>query len=137
MKPDVDEDVAKINKDAMMPTTKAFRFEIGDITTDLGEEDSAINSVLKEQSEKAVREAYEEIWDGDFDRLGKMPLESFLPMLLLKQISMVATTFEITPDHLDYGFDPEIFYKNERPFFKKKRSMLKEIDSEFSELEEN
>lgn len=57
-------------------------------------------------------------------------------MLLLKQISSVATTFEIAPDRLDYGFDPEIFYKNDRPFFKKKRSMLKEIDSEFSELEE-
>jgi hypothetical protein len=136
MKPDVDEDVAKINKDAMMPTTKAFRFEIGDITTDLGEDDSTIKSVLKEQSEKAVREAYEEVWEGDFARLGKMPLESFLPMLLLKQISSVATTFEITPDHLDFGFDPEIFYKQDRPFFKKKRSMLKEIDSEFSELEE-
>lgn len=84
MKPDVDDEVAKINKDAMMPTAKAFRFEMGDITTDLGEDDSAIKSILKEQSEKAVREAYEEVWDGDFARLGKLPLESFLPMLLLK-----------------------------------------------------
>lgn len=55
LKPDADEEVAKINKDAMMPTTKAFRFEIGDITTDLGDDDSAIKPVLKEQSEKAVR----------------------------------------------------------------------------------
>jgi hypothetical protein len=83
-----------------------------------------------------VRETYDEMWEGDFASLGKLPLESFLPMLFLKQVGSVATTFEITPVHLEYGFDPEIFYKNERPFFKKKRSMLKEIDSEFSDVEE-
>ena len=119
-----------------MPTAKAFRFEIGDITTDLGTDEAAIKSILKEQSEKAVRETYDEMWEGDFASLGKLPLESFLPMLFLKQVGSVATTFEITPVHLEYGFDPEIFYKNERPFFKKKRSMLKEIDSEFSDVEE-
>jgi hypothetical protein len=48
LKPDVDDAVAKINKDAMMPTAKAFRFEIGDITTDLGAEEAAIKSILKE-----------------------------------------------------------------------------------------
>lgn len=50
MKPDVDDAVAKINKDAMMPTAKAFRFEIGDITTDLGADadEAAIKSILKE-----------------------------------------------------------------------------------------
>ena len=120
----------------MMPTAKAFRFEIGDITTDLGEDEASVKSILKEQSEKAVRATYEDMWDGDFAALGKLPLESFLPLLVLKQISSVATTFEITPEHFSYGFDPEIFYKQDRPFFKKKRSMLKEIDSEFSELEE-
>ena len=83
-----------------------------------------------------MRETYDEMWEGDFASLGKLPLESFLPMLFLKQVGSVATTFEITPVHLEYGFDPEIFYKNERPFFKKKRSMLKEIDSEFSDVEE-
>jgi hypothetical protein len=76
------------------------------------------------------------MWEGDFAALGKLPLESFLPMLVLKQIGSVTTIFEVTPVHLEYGFDPEIFYKNERPFFKKKRSMLKEIDSEFSDVEE-
>jgi hypothetical protein len=80
-----------------------------------------------------VRSAYEDIWDGDFAALGRLPLESFLPMILLKQISSVAKTFQITPGYLEYGFDPEVFYAKDRPFFKKKRSMLKEIDSEFSE----
>ena len=83
-----------------------------------------------------MRETYDEMWEGDFAALGKLPLESFLPMLVLKQIGSVTTIFEVTPVHLEYGFDPEIFYKNERPFFKKKRSMLKEIDSEFSDVEE-
>jgi hypothetical protein len=48
LKPDEDESVAKINKDAMMPTAKAFRFEIGDITTDLGEDEASVKSILKE-----------------------------------------------------------------------------------------
>ena len=54
-------------------------------------------------------------------------------MLLLKQIGSVARTFKISPESLEYGFDPEVFYKNDRPYFKKKKSMLKEIDSVFTE----
>jgi len=32
----------------MMPTAKAFRFEIGEISTDLGADEAAIKSILKE-----------------------------------------------------------------------------------------
>jgi len=137
MKPDVDEEVAKINKDAMMPTAKEFRLEFGTFLVNPDDAEAAgIKEALRTESEKAVRSAYEDIWDGDFAALGKLPLESFLPMILLKQISSVAKTFEITPNYLEYGFDPEVFYAKDRPFFKKKRSMLKEIDSEFSEQPE-
>lgn len=59
-----------------------------------------------------------------------------MPLLLLKQIGVVSKTFEVKPHSLEYGFDPEMFYSNERPVFKKKRSMLKEIDSEFTDQEE-
>lgn len=83
-----------------------------------------------------MRKAYTDIWDGDFARLGKLPLESFLPLLLLKQFSSVAKTFNIFPNSLEYGFDPEMIYANERPFFKKKKSMLKDIESEFSDASE-
>jgi hypothetical protein len=31
-----------------------------------------------------VRATYEDMWDGDFAALGKLPLESFLPLLVLK-----------------------------------------------------
>lgn len=138
LKHDPDHEIAKINEDAMMPTAKEFRLEFGDMSVDLPDEEAteSIKTILKEHCEKAVREAYEEIWDGDFATIGKLPLESFLPMLVIKQISSVAKTFQITPDYLEYGFDPEIFYAKERPFFKKKRTMLKEIESEFSELDE-
>ena len=61
---------------------------------------------------------------------------SFLPLLLLKQFSSVAKTFNIFPNSLEYGFDPEMIYANERPFFKKKKSMLKDIESEFSDASE-
>lgn len=138
LKPDSDHEIAKINQDAMMPTAKDFRFSIGDIKTDLAEEDAteSLKTILRDNCEKAVMEAYDLIWEGDFDNIGKLPLESFLPMLVIKQISSVAKTFKISPDYLDYGFDPEIFYSKERPYFKKKRSMLKEIDSEFSVQDE-
>ena len=83
-----------------------------------------------------MKQAYDIMWEGDFAKLGKLPLESFLPMLLLKQIGSVAKTFSVSPQYLEYGFDPEVFYQDGRPIFKKKKSMLKEIDSEFTEPEE-
>jgi hypothetical protein len=44
-----------------------------------------------------VKQAYDIMWEGDFAKLGKLPLESFLPMLLLKQIGSVAKTFSVSP----------------------------------------
>ena len=132
---DPDKEIAKINKDAMMPTAKQFSFDLDDVAVE-GGADEALRQLFKDESEKAVLTAYEDIWEGDFETMSKLPLESFLPMLLLKQISSVAKTFEIAPNYLEYGFDPEIFYAKDRPFFKKKRSMLKEIDSEFTEQKE-
>lgn len=122
----------------MRPTTKQFSIEFGEFTINLedAENQAVIKGALRGESANAVRNAYEDIWDGDLSAMGKLPLESFLPMIVLKQISSVAKTFEITPNHLEYGFDPEMFYSKQRPFYKKKRAMLKEIDSEFSEKED-
>ena len=138
MKPDLEPDVAKINKDAMMPTVKDFQFELGEVTLDFTDSatEARVKEILKNEGIQAVKQAYDIMWEGDFAKLGKLPLESFLPMLLLKQIGSVAKTFSVSPQYLEYGFDPEVFYQDGRPIFKKKKSMLKEIDSEFTEPEE-
>ena len=135
---DEDEDAKKYNEDAMMPTAKDFVFELGDFSlgdtlTASDELKAGIKNALTVATKDAVNAAYDAIWTGDFQRIGKLPLESFLPMLLLKQIGSVARTFEVSPKSLEYGFDPEVFYKEDRPYFKKKKSMLKEIDSVFTE----
>lgn len=121
-----------------MPTAKEFVFELGEVTLSdsySGGDDlkGGIQYAVKVATKEAMNSAYDSIWEGNFQRLGKLPLESFLPMLLLKQIGSVARTFKISPQSLEYGFDPEVFYKNDRPYFKKKKSMLKEIDSVFTE----
>jgi hypothetical protein len=82
MKPDTEPEIAKINKDAMMPTAKQFSFDLADIVCNGA--DDTLKQLLKDESEKAVLTAYEDLWDGDFSTMSKLPLESFLPMLLLK-----------------------------------------------------
>ena len=90
--------------------------------------------LLRDYSTKAVQKAYDSIWM----KTNKGPMmQGFLPLLFLSQISSVAKTSESTPQYIEYGFDPEIFYEETRPFLNKKRSLLKEINSQFSEPEDN
>ena len=65
-----------------------------------------------------------------------MPIESFLPILVLRYVGSFARSQLIAPDRLEYGFDPEMIYSKWRPHNSKKESMLKEINSQFSEVEE-
>lgn len=99
MKPDTEPDVEKINKDAMMPTVKDFQFELGEVTLDFTDSatEERVKEILKNEGVQAVKSAYDIMWEGDFAKLGKLPLESFLPMLLLKQIGSVAKTFSVSP----------------------------------------
>ena len=60
-----------------------------------------------------------------------MPVESFLPFLLMKHLGSFAKNFVITENHLEYGFDPEMAFYDPRRSNKKKQSMMKEIKSEF------
>jgi hypothetical protein len=49
----------------------------------------------------------------------------------MKHLGSFAKSFEITEEHLEYGFDPEMAFAQQRAFSKKKETMLKEIHSEF------
>lgn len=43
-------------------------------------------------------------------KLSNLPVESFLPMLLLKHLGSFARDFEINPNFFEYGFDQEMVF---------------------------
>ena len=94
-----------------------------------------MEEVLKEQIDKMIRDEYARVWSGDKDTLVHLPVESLLPLLLLKNFASVSTSFEISPQQLEYGFDPDLAFLEEIPA--KKMAMLKEIDSQFIEVGED
>lgn len=65
-----------------------------------------------------------------------MPVESFLPMLVLRYVATFSQHVDINNDMLGFGFDPELVLKSYRPPSPKKQKLLKAIDSTFSEPEE-
>lgn len=61
-----------------------------------------------------------------------MPVESFLPVILIRHIGSFAMEQKLSPVSVEFGFDPEMVFERVRPMPKKKTAMLKPIDSEFS-----
>jgi hypothetical protein len=57
-----------------------------------------------------VLKTYNQIWEGDMQKLSNLPVESFLPMLLLKHLGSFARDFEISPNFFEYGFDQEMVF---------------------------
>ena len=76
-----------------------------------------------------IRTEYAKVWVGDKQSLVHLPVESPLPLLVLKNFSSLSTTFTLDPYQLESGFDPDLAFKKSPP--KKKLAMLKEIDSQF------
>ena len=72
--------------------------------------------------------AYNGVFEGDMQKLSNLPVESFLPLLLMKHMASFAKDFDITPEHLEYGFDTEMIFELEKEKNNvKKRGLLKEI----------
>jgi hypothetical protein len=130
-------DEKKAAEHMMTPAAKAFSVLLGEVTIEPEFQSSdELKLALKENAEKAVIAAYESIFDGNYAALAKIPMESFLPMLLLKQFSTLANNFDIADNHLDFGFDPDIFVKKGKLNLLSKKHLLREIESEFSVPEE-
>ena len=119
----------------------AVKFDRGDFIIDFGEIKKAgtdepvcegMQAILKEQIDAMIREEYAKVWVGDKESLVHLPVESLLPLLVLKNFSSLSTTFTLDPEQLEYGFDPDVAFKKTPP--KKKLAMLKEIDSKFIEV---
>ena len=134
--PEDNDDVLSINKKALKPTVKDFTFNTGDIVF----EDSSANvsagcmSELEEGLIDGIMQMYDSIWSGDLDSLSVMPVESFLPMIMIRHVGGFAISQTINSEVIEFGFDPEMVFENVRPTPSKKQSMLKEINSEFSSL---
>lgn len=80
-----------------------------------------------------IRAEYAKVWTGDKQSLLHLPVESLLPLLVLKNFSTFSTSFSYDPEKLDYSFDPDVAFKQIVP--KKKAAMLKEIDSSFIKVD--
>ena len=52
---------------------------------------------------------------GDLDSLSLMPVESFLPIILIRHIGGFAIEQSVTTTAIEYGFDPEMIFENTRP----------------------
>jgi len=57
-----------------------------------------------------VLSAYNGVFEGDMQKLTNLPVESFLPLLMMKHLASFAKDFDITPEHLEYGFDTEMIF---------------------------
>lgn len=91
-----------------------------------------------------MTEEYDDIWEGDLDKLKNLPVQSLLPLLLIRHVGAFTQKFQITEDFLEFGVDPEEWIQNKlgREVYwdthnKKKASLLNEIKSEFISSKDN
>lgn len=138
MVPEEKEDILKLNRKAEMPQVKQFLVEYGDVTfgNPIGADEAELKNTLKERVREGVLRTYDEIWEGDLDKISNLPVESFLPLLVLRHIGSLAQQTQMTQEWFEYGFDPEIVYEQYRPKSNKKSELLKPIDSYFAEPED-
>jgi hypothetical protein len=141
MIPETSEDILQYNPKAVAPTTKDLELELGAMKFENFPDGHADSAYIKEQLAKnvydSIFETYNDIWDGDLDRMADLPVESFVPMMFGKHVGSFAAQFDINPDFVTYGFDPEPAMAGFRPesMQKRRQKLLKEINSEFSETD--
>ena len=68
-----------------------------------------------------------------------VPVETFMPVLLLRHLMIFSKSTIISPNAIEYGFDTDHMYekyemKNVNP--EKKMSLMKEIKTKFTDQEE-
>ena len=70
---------------------------------------------------------------GDADSIAKIPVEASLPMVMLKHLFHGVVEHSISPETIEFGFDPEVFFEGLRgEISDEKAKLLKPIKSEFS-----
>ena len=84
--PEDNNEVLQINPKALKPTVKDFVFNLGDISLDDSSIADGCKKNLEEGLVEGVMQMYDSIWDGDMDSLSIMPVESFLPLILIRHV---------------------------------------------------
>lgn len=59
---------------------------MGDIDLDDSSVSDECKKVIEEGLVEGVMQMYESIWNGDLDSLSIMPVESFLPLILIRHV---------------------------------------------------
>ena len=80
-------EVIEINPKAQKPTVKNFSYEVGSIILEPGV--SMSDGCMQELHEgliEGVMSKYNSLWEGDLDSLSAMPIESFLPMIMIRHV---------------------------------------------------
>lgn len=141
MVPEASKDILDFNPNAKMPSTKPFEVEVGQVVfTDFPNDHANANymkTLIQSKVKKAIIATHDEIWGGDLTKIANLPVESFIPLLFAKHLGSFAHEYDITPQSLTFGFDPETLTAKKRPFANptRKKPLLKEIKSEFSEAD--
>ena len=89
---------------------------------------AGILSLVQSQVETLIRFEYEKLWEGDVKSLKTLPVESLMPVLMLKHLGSFASFMDVRKEHIEYGFDPDSSFGRKQPSARK-QSMLKEVDS--------
>lgn len=130
-------DITDINKKAQKPSVKEFTFNLGQVTSTDGQQisEECAQWLSKGLSDGVIAQ-YDKLWSGDLDSLSVMPVESFLPMIMIRHVGGFAMEQKMNPEAIEFGFDPEMLFERVRATPKAKSGMLKEINSEFSPMNE-
>ena len=80
-------DIVKYNKNSKKPQVKEFNFDLGKITFEDGSNvPEGCYETLHEGISDGVNQIYDDLMSGDLDSLSLMPVESFLPIILIRHI---------------------------------------------------
>lgn len=136
--PETDFRILAIKEEALKYEVGEVDFEIATITAPDGSELACgcFESLIREQVGELIKSNFAKIMKGDKESLLHLPVESLLPIMILKNLASMSTSFEISPAHLEYGFDPDVAFGGAKKMSPRKKEMLKEIDSQFIDDQE-
>ena len=128
--PETMEEILVINKDAEAPQLKELLFEVGDVTFASEGADEATATILKEAINSGFLRTYDELWDGSaIERMTKMPVESFLPLIFFRHMAGFSQDTTFNNDAFNFGFDPELIFQRARETPKRKKEILRTVES--------
>ena len=102
----------KYNKNSKKPQVKEFEFELEKVVFEEGSEvPEGCFDTLSEGVVDGVMQIFDDLMSGDLDSLSLMPVESFLPIILIRHIGGFAVEQSVTSSAVEYGFDPEMIFE--------------------------